>query len=260
MTPSALSPEQAAEFPTPALAEFALAYLVFLHSSPCTSKRRTFPYFAAPADTGMSDDDVLFGPDREDAYKRLMWSFRKCQRARELDRYFDAAHNQYWESASIPGLVLLKEWASEQPTLPGVYTGRIGSIKPEAWDEVWICVRSLKAMPHNPLGNIRHVPLLSPSTGLWHHYLDLKKAGRWDEAAFKNDFSVKFLKEMLAPEPYAKLKELSDLTRTKAILVACYCPGEICHRVLVKQLADVMRGQASTDGKGADDDKKEDQN
>ena len=237
----ALSPEQKAEFPSPDLGRFALAWLSFRRSSPCTTEKTSFPYFTAQKAEEMAEDDILFGPDRTAAHKNLMWAFRRCQRLRLFDRYFDAAHAQFYESATLPGLVLLKEWASEQVTLPGLYTGSFRSIKPENYDEIWLIVRGLKAMPKNPLGNIYHVPVLSPSQQLWYHYLDLKKAGKWDQASFMNDYAPKFLNEMLQPEPFAKLKELRERTKTEAILCACYCPDEdLCHRRMVRMIQDTM--------------------
>ena len=81
-----------------------------------------------------------------------MWAFRKCQRAKAFDQFFDAAHAHYYEARTIPGLVLLRKWTSEMPVLPGLYTGSFRAIKPEDYDEIWLIVRGLKSMPKNPLG------------------------------------------------------------------------------------------------------------
>lgn len=239
--PPALTPEQKAEFPGPDLERFALAWLAFQRSSPCTTEKTSWPYFTAPKAEDMAEDDILFGPDRAQAHKALMWAFRRCQRAKAFGRYFDAAHSQFYESRALPGLVLLKEWASEQITLPGLYTGSFRSIKPEDYDEIWLIVRGLKAMPKNPLGNIYHVPLLAPSKQLWYHYLDLKKAGCWNRETFMGDYAPKFLNEMLQPEAHAKLRELCDKTKTMSILCACYCTDEdLCHRSLVRMIHTAM--------------------
>ena len=238
----ALSPEQKAEFPGPDLERFALAWVTFRRSSPCTTDKASFRYFTAPKAEEMDEDDILFGPDRNLAHKALMQAFRRCQRMRLFDRYFDPAHAQFYESRTLPGLVLLKEWASEQATAPGLYTGSFRSIKPEEYDEIWLVVRGLKSMPKNPLGNIHHVPLLAPSQPLWYHYLDLKRAGRWDRTSFMEDYAPKFLNEMLQPEPLAKLKELHERTKTEAILCACYCPDEdLCHRKLIRMIQETMQ-------------------
>lgn len=241
--PPALSQEQIAEFPGDLLSAFALAWLEFQRSSPCTTAKTSFRYFQAPKAENMAEDDVLFGPDRELAHKRLVHAFRACQRARAFDRYFDAAHAQFYESATLPGLVLLKEWAHEEILAPGLYTGSFRAIRPEDYDEIWLIVRRLKSMPKNPLGNICHVPLLSPSEKLWYHFLDLRDKGQWNEGTFMNDYAPTFLREMLQPEPYAKLRELHEKTKTKAVLCACYCSDEnICHRRLVRMIQDAMSG------------------
>lgn len=235
--PPALSPDQAAEFPGAELGALALSWLEFQRSSPCTTKKTAWPYFTAPDENAMSEDDVLYGPDREAAHKKLIWSLRRCQRAGLLSRYFDPAHAQFYESATMPGFVLLKEWAAEQVPLPGLYTGSFRAIKPEDYDEVWLIVRSLKAMPKNPLGNIYHVPLLSPSKDLWLRHLALKKSGNWDKDTFMSLFAPQFLREMLQPEPYAKLREMHKKTRQQAVLCACYCSDEdLCHRSLIRMI------------------------
>lgn len=240
-SPPALSPEQAAEFPGQLLSGFALAWLTFRRSSPCTTKKASFQYFTAPGEQGMSEEDVLYGPERDASYKSLMWHFRRCQRAHAFDRYFDAAHNQYYESKTLPGLVLLKEWSLEQPALPGLYTGSFRSVKPEDYDEIWLVVRGLKSMPKNPVGNIYHVPLLAPSRQLWYHYLDLKKAGNWNGSTFRADFAPRYLQEMLQPEANAKLRELHEKIKTETVLCACYCTDEsLCHRSLIRLIMQAM--------------------
>lgn len=239
--PPALTPEQAAEFPGPLLSAFALAWLSFRRSSPCTTEKTLFKYFPVPKAEDMAEDDVLYGPDREQAYKALMWAFRRCQRAHAFDPYFGPGRTQYYESTTLPGLVLLKEWTAEQAVLPGLYTGSFRAIKPEEYDEIWLVVRGLKAMPKNPLGNIHHVPLLAPSRQLWYRYLDLRKAGRWGHDAFMSDFAPRYLGEMLEPEPMAKLRELHERCRTEAILCACYCTDEdLCHRSLIRRIDAAM--------------------
>lgn len=234
---------QIAEFPGELLRDFITAWLEFRHSSPCTTSKTTFKYFTAPKSEDMAEPDVLYGPDREQAYKKLMWAFRKCQRAKAFDQFFDAAHAHYYEAMTIPGLVLLREWTSEMPVLPGLYTGSFRAIKPEDYDEIWLIVRGLKSMPKDPLGNIRHVPVLAPSQALWYHYLDLKKAGNWNEQIFLSDYAPRFLSEMLQPEQKAKLQELCERTKTESILCACYCGDEtICHRRLIRMIYDTMKG------------------
>lgn len=118
-----------------------------------------------------------------------------------------------------------------------LHIGSFRDIKPDNYDQIWLCVRSLKQMPNNPNGNIIHVPVLSPSQKLFYHHLDLKNKGLWNSESFEKDFAPKFLQEMLQPEPLAKLKELAELVKTKNILVVCYCKEEhLCHRSLIYQI------------------------
>ena len=239
--PPALSPEQEKEFPGEAVKAFALAWLTFQRSSPCTSDKIRFKYFQAPAAEKMAEDDVLYGPDRDLAYRRLMHAFRRCQRLRAFDPYLGPGHTQYYQSETLPGLAVMAEWAREQVTMPGLYTGSFRSIRAEDYDEIWLIVRGLKAMPKNPAGNIFHVPLLAPSQQLWYRYLDMKKAGRWDRATFDAVFAPAYLKEMLRPEPRAKLKELHGKIKDQAVLCACYCTDEnLCHRSLVRMILQAM--------------------
>ena len=236
-----LSPEQAEEFPGEDLGRFALAWLEFRRSSPCTTERRSFPYFTAPGEDSMGEADVLYGPDRELAYKKLMWAFRKCQRSRVFDPYFDPAHRQYYPAATIPGLVLLKEWASERVAMPGLYTGSLRTVKPEAYDEVWILEEDAKAVPADPVGNVRHVPVLAPSGRLRELRKAMRDAGRWDPDGFMETYAPAYLREMLRPGAYAALRELHGKTGSLAVLCTSRCRDEdLSHRRLVRMVLDTM--------------------
>lgn len=239
--PPALSPEQAAEFPGEDLGRFALAWLEFRRSSPCTTERRSFPYFTAPGEDAMDEADVLYGPDRELAYRKLMWAFRKCQRSRVFDPYFDPAHRQYYPASTLPGLVLLKEWASERVAMPGLYTGSLRTVKPEAYDEVWVLEEDAEAVPADPVGNVRHVPLLAPSAGLRELRAAMRHAGQWDPDGFMSRYAPAYLQEMLRPEAYAALRELHEKTLSLAVLCASRCREEdLSHRSLVRMILATM--------------------
>lgn len=104
-----LSEAQILEFNTPHLQEFALNYLKFLHSSPCTSKRRVYKYFRPLSSEELPDDEILYGADREKAYDALMASFQVCRVSGEFAVLF-GNRNLYWKSRTVPGLIILKEW------------------------------------------------------------------------------------------------------------------------------------------------------
>lgn len=124
-----------------------------------------------------------------------------------------------------------------------LYAGSFRDIKPEKYDEIWLVVRQLGAVPRNPLNNIRHVRALSPSKKLLYQSLDLKKRGLWDRRHFDENYAPAFLREMLSsPDAMAKLRELERLSREKDILIACYCPDESeCHRSLILKIIAAMR-------------------
>ena len=122
-----------------------------------------------------------------------------------------------------------------------LYTGSFRSIRPDDYDQIWLCVRSLKHMPKNPNQNIFHVPILSPSFELFKATLELKQAKKWNKDIFDKWFAPRFAHEMLTPEAQAKLKELAELSKIKNILIVCYCPDEnLCHRSVLKFIIDKM--------------------
>lgn len=100
----------------------------------------------------------------------------------------------------------------------------------EAYDEVWAVVRSLK----NPC-DMKHVPELSPSWGLFKKYLALRDAGRWNADTFQKIYVPVFIREMQSAAARRKLAELIELDRQgKHICLACFCADEaICHRSII---------------------------
>ena len=109
-----LSPEQLEEFDTPMLQNFAKAYLEFQHSSPCTSKRKLFKYFEPLSTEELEENEILFGADREKTYQTLLAEFKVCIVAKEFDKFFQQKNKTlYWQSKTLPKLVILKKWLSE---------------------------------------------------------------------------------------------------------------------------------------------------
>lgn len=110
-TTVSLTEEQALEFDTPLLQIFAKSFIVFQNSSPCTAKRKLYRYFEPLKDDQLSNDSILYGPDREKSYNELLSNFKACKMANEFDKFFiDKKH--HWQSESIPRLIILKEWLS----------------------------------------------------------------------------------------------------------------------------------------------------
>lgn len=97
-----------------------------------------------------------------------------------------------------------------------------------SYDEVWAIVRSLKYA--NP--NMRHVPDLSPSWGLFRRYLSLRDAGNWNDETFQDIYVPQFLKEMHGKEQQDLLNDL--YSTKKHICLVCFCQDEgLCHRSIV---------------------------
>lgn len=124
-----------------------------------------------------------------------------------------------------------------------LYTGSFRDIDPKKYDEIWLVVRRLRSVPRNPLGNIKHVRALSPSSRLLYDTLEMKRQGRWNRDAFNNSYAPRFLREMLgSPDAMSELRTLAGLSKEKDILIACYCPDEgLCHRSLLKKIIKIMQ-------------------
>jgi uncharacterized protein (DUF488 family) len=122
-----------------------------------------------------------------------------------------------------------------------LYTGTFRDIDYNKYDEIWLIVRSLKAMPKNPKQNIHHVPVLSPSLNLFFKFQNWKKLGQWNQQTFDTLYTPTFLQEMLQPKQKMILNELAEKSKTQDILIACYCTDEhICHRTLIKKIIDTI--------------------
>ncbi len=240
-----LNETQLAEFPTEPLRGFAKAYLDYQRSSPCTAKKKRYAYFTAPNADHMQEDYVLFGPDRDEAHASLMRSFRSCRQRMEFDRYFDERHSQYFESKSIPGLVVTKEMLASVSLLPpGVYPGNYYKEKDALakYAEVWICMRSAPKDIKDTFGNIILMPDLSPSKDLFFWFRREKANGTWDQQKFDTVFAPRFLSEMLQPGPLATLQRLEQESRAKPIAILCTCHEEsLCHRSLIAKIVEQMR-------------------
>lgn len=123
-----------------------------------------------------------------------------------------------------------------------LYTGSFKDIDPERYDEIWLIVRQLSYVPRNPKGNIKHVRILSPSKKLLFESKDAQHRKVWDKRYFDEIYAPAFLREMLSsPQAMEKLRELADISVSKDILIACYCPdGRECHRSLVERIVRTM--------------------
>jgi hypothetical protein len=110
-----LSELQMSEFTTPVLQNFAKAFIKFQHSSPATTNKKVFKYFEPLPIEQLSDNDILYGADREETYKDLMFLFRLCIMSNQFDKFFENK-NLYWQSQTIPNLVLMRKWCISNKT------------------------------------------------------------------------------------------------------------------------------------------------
>lgn len=108
--------------------------------------------------------------------------------------------------------------------------------KGNGYDEIWLIVRSLKAMPTCNVP-VYHVPALSPSPDLVEYYLSLRHARKWNKETFETLYKPRFLKEMESPEASNMLDILRERAKDRHILLVCYCQDEMCHRSIVYELA-----------------------
>ena len=116
------------------------------------------------------------------------------------------------------------------------------------FDEVWMIVRSLKAIPNYESGDVIHVPILSPSTELFHQYLFWKNEGNWNEEIFQEKYVPAFLEEMKSPDAQNMLNVLLNKGKEKNILLLCYCQEEkMCHRSIILGLIQGMAKERGID-------------
>lgn len=101
---------------------------------------------------------------------------------------------------------------------PMVSITNIRNIDYTTYDEVWAIVCSLK----NP-GQMKHVPGLSPSWGLFKKYLELRDAGNCYTDTFQKIYVPVFIKEMRTAAARKDLAELVGLnSQGKHICLACF--------------------------------------
>lgn len=105
-------------------------------------------------------------------------------------------------------------------------------------EEAYLIVRALKNMPKaTPGKQIYHLPILSPSRQLFSDYQKWKGEGKWGEEMFREVYVPRFLEEMKGREQKNALNQLFLRSKTKDILLVCYCGQEdICHRSIVMGL------------------------
>lgn len=123
-----------------------------------------------------------------------------------------------------------------------IITGNLEDVKNVAnnvlnVDEIWYIVRSLKPMQLIDGVVSKHIPLLSPSIELFYQKEQLRKKYQWTKNVFDISFKPKFVSEIKTNnEAVSLIKYLA--TTEKRILLVCYCAREdMCHRSIIKEIA-----------------------
>ena len=93
--------------------------------------------------------------------------------------------------------------------------GRISDVSTD-FDENWLVVRSLKAVPPHAI----HEPRLSPSRRLFHSYLDAKAEGKVGAEWFQRVYVRAFLRELASDR--ANMLLVDQLYRDSFTKISCW--------------------------------------
>ena len=103
-----LSDVQLKELNALGITDLAYAWLDFKHSTPFPTENdirnldRKYYYFKAPKTLDMNESDLIWGKNRDKAYKELKEKFRETARKKLLDKIFDDHHKIYWHPKTMP--------------------------------------------------------------------------------------------------------------------------------------------------------------
>lgn len=103
-------------------------------------------------------------------------------------------------------------------------------IKNPKFDEVWVIVPELKALPRTPTP-IYHIPELAPSPEV--DYIQRKAIlnKEWNETTFQKLYVPAYKQQLEKTNAFGIMRELNLRGTESEILVACRCPkDELCHR------------------------------
>lgn len=112
------------------------------------------------------------------------------------------------------------------------------------YDEIWLIVRKPDDLPEF----VKHVPALSPSPDLFQKYRETCQEKMFDQKFFNEVYVPQFVKELAEnEEALALLQTLTDMSRAKNIMLACYCETEaMCHRSIIAGILLGMGAEIST--------------
>ena len=112
------------------------------------------------------------------------------------------------------------------------------------YDENWLIVRKPDDLPEF----VKHVPAFSPSPDLFQQYREACQKKMFDQKFFNEVYVPQFVKELAeSAEARALLQTLTDMSRGKNIMLACYCEMEtMCHRSIIAGILLGMGAEIST--------------
>ena len=112
------------------------------------------------------------------------------------------------------------------------------------YDENWLIVRKPDDLPDF----VKHVPVLSPSQNLFQKYREACQQKVFDQKFFNKVYVPQFLQELSEnTEALAVLQKLTDMSKTKNIMLACYCETEaMCHRSIIAGILLGMGAEINT--------------
>ena len=124
-------------------------------------------------------------------------------------------------------------------------TGNIYTTNTEGFDEVWWIVRKPDIIPVIE----KYVPELSPSPELFAEYRSLARIEAFDEEYFLTRYVPQFIKDLSKnEEALALLQQLCEKSRSKDILLCCYCDKEwVCHRSIIAGILLGMGAEIETE-------------
>ena len=122
--------------------------------------------------------------------------------------------------------------------------GSYQEMEQNKYDENWLIVREPDDLP----AFAKHVPALSPSPNLFQKYREACQEKMFDQKFFNEVYVPQFVKELFEnAEALALLQTLTDMSKTKNIMLACYCETEgMCHRSIIAGILLGMGAEINT--------------
>ena len=112
------------------------------------------------------------------------------------------------------------------------------------YEENWLIVRKPDDLPDF----VKHIPALSPSPDLFQKYREACQEKTFNQKFFNEVYVPQFVKELSEnAETLNLLENLTDMSKTKNIMLGCYCETEaMCHRSIIAGILLGMGAEINT--------------